>query len=126
MRHHQIYTSLSRRLIGLCRQARSDSIRSYLLKVDEWDRMSSCTWRYCVLRTKVAVRGLSAGLRVEVHGEGIRMTMISPGAVDSELQESTTVEASDLVPHKVWVKKQPTTRSGMLETKDKSSLPVCI
>jgi NADP-dependent 3-hydroxy acid dehydrogenase YdfG len=47
---------------------------------------------YCA--TKAAVRTLSEGLRVEVHGDGIRTTIISPGAVDSELKASTSDEAS--------------------------------
>jgi NADP-dependent 3-hydroxy acid dehydrogenase YdfG len=47
---------------------------------------------YCA--TKSAVRALSEGLRLEVHGTGIRTTIISPGAVDSELKESTSDEAS--------------------------------
>ncbi len=47
---------------------------------------------YCA--TKAAVRTLSEGLRAEVHGDGIRTTIISPGAVDSELKASTSDEAS--------------------------------
>jgi NADP-dependent 3-hydroxy acid dehydrogenase YdfG len=47
---------------------------------------------YCA--TKAAVRTLSEGLRMEVHGDGIRTTIISPGAVDSELKESTSDETS--------------------------------
>jgi NADP-dependent 3-hydroxy acid dehydrogenase YdfG len=43
---------------------------------------------YCA--TKAAVRTLTEGLRMEVHGDGIRTTIISPGAVDSELKESTS------------------------------------
>jgi NADP-dependent 3-hydroxy acid dehydrogenase YdfG len=47
---------------------------------------------YCA--TKAAVRTLTEGLRMEVHGDGIRTTIISPGAVDSELKKSTSDEAS--------------------------------
>ena len=47
---------------------------------------------YCA--TKAAVRTLSEGLRAEVHGDGIRTTIISPGAGDSELKASTSDEAS--------------------------------
>jgi NADP-dependent 3-hydroxy acid dehydrogenase YdfG len=47
---------------------------------------------YCA--TKAAIRALSEGLRMEVHGDGIRTTIISPGAVDSELKEGTSDEAS--------------------------------
>lgn len=47
---------------------------------------------YCA--TKAAVRTLSEGLRAEVHSDGIRTTIISPGAVDSELKASTSDEAS--------------------------------
>lgn len=43
---------------------------------------------YCA--TKAAIRAISEGLRTEVHGEKIRTTIISPGAVDSELKESTS------------------------------------
>jgi NADP-dependent 3-hydroxy acid dehydrogenase YdfG len=43
---------------------------------------------YCA--TKAAVRTLTEGLRMEVHGDGIRTTIISPGAVDSELKASTS------------------------------------
>ena len=41
---------------------------------------------YCA--TKSAVRTLTEGLRREVHADKIRTTIISPGAVDSELKES--------------------------------------
>jgi NADP-dependent 3-hydroxy acid dehydrogenase YdfG len=47
---------------------------------------------YCA--TKAAVRTLTEGLRMEVHGDGIRTTIISPGAIDSELKESTSDGAS--------------------------------
>ena len=47
---------------------------------------------YCA--TKSAVRALTEGLRVELHAENIRCTMISPGAVASELQEGTSDQAS--------------------------------
>lgn len=47
---------------------------------------------YCA--TKAAVRSLTEGLRTEVHGDGIRSTIISPGAVDSELKASTSDETS--------------------------------
>ena len=47
---------------------------------------------YCA--TKAAVRLLTEGLRIEVHGDGIRTTIISPGAVDSELKASTSDETS--------------------------------
>jgi NADP-dependent 3-hydroxy acid dehydrogenase YdfG len=43
---------------------------------------------YCA--TKAAVRALSEGLRMEVHGDKIRTTIINPGAVESELKESTS------------------------------------
>ena len=58
---------------------------------------------YCA--TKSAVRALTEGLRVEVHGDGIRTTIISPGAVDSELKGSTSDEASSKVVsdlYKAW------------------------
>jgi NADP-dependent 3-hydroxy acid dehydrogenase YdfG len=47
---------------------------------------------YCA--TKAAVRTLTEGLRMEAHADRIRTTIISPGAVDSELKESTSDEAS--------------------------------
>jgi NADP-dependent 3-hydroxy acid dehydrogenase YdfG len=47
---------------------------------------------YCA--TKAAIRTLTEGLRMEVHGDKIRTTIISPGAVDSELKEGTSDEAS--------------------------------
>ena len=51
---------------------------------------------YCA--TKAAIRTISEGLRTEVHGEKIRTTIISPGAVDSELKESTSdQDASKMV-----------------------------
>src|SRR6202012_3492591 len=40
--------------------------------------------------TKTAVRGISEGLRQEVKPYNIRTTIISPGAVASELLESIT------------------------------------
>ena len=47
---------------------------------------------YCA--TKSAVRALTEGLRVELHSENIRCTMISPGAVATELPESSSEEAT--------------------------------
>jgi NADP-dependent 3-hydroxy acid dehydrogenase YdfG len=43
--------------------------------------------------TKFAVRALTEGLRVELGGD-IRCTLISPGAVESELKEGSSDEAS--------------------------------
>src|SRR5207245_6709543 len=40
--------------------------------------------------TKSAVRALTEGLRVELHSENIRCTMISPGAIQSELQNGSS------------------------------------
>jgi NADP-dependent 3-hydroxy acid dehydrogenase YdfG len=45
---------------------------------------------YCA--TKSAVRALTEGLRMELHSENIRCTMISPGAVATELPESSSEE----------------------------------
>jgi NADP-dependent 3-hydroxy acid dehydrogenase YdfG len=47
---------------------------------------------YCA--TKAAVRTLTEGLRMELHSENIRCTMISPGAVASELQNGTSDPSS--------------------------------
>jgi NADP-dependent 3-hydroxy acid dehydrogenase YdfG len=44
--------------------------------------------------TKFAVRAVTEGLRVELHSENIRCTMISPGAVATELPESSSEEAT--------------------------------
>jgi NADP-dependent 3-hydroxy acid dehydrogenase YdfG len=42
--------------------------------------------------TKSAVRVLTEGLRMELHSQNIRCTMISPGAVATELPESSSEE----------------------------------
>jgi len=47
---------------------------------------------YCA--TKSAGRVLTEGLRMELHSQNIRCTMISPGAVASELPESSSEEAT--------------------------------
>src|SRR6266436_10379090 len=47
---------------------------------------------YCA--TKAAVRALTEGLRMELHSENIRCTMISPGAVATELPEGSSDEAT--------------------------------
>jgi len=47
---------------------------------------------YCA--TKAAVRALTEGLRIELHSQNIRCTMISPGAVATELPESSSDEAT--------------------------------
>ncbi len=47
---------------------------------------------YCA--TKAAVRALTEGLRMELHSQNIGCTMISPGAINSELQNSTSDPAS--------------------------------
>src|SRR5207253_9504900 len=52
--------------------------------------------------TKFAVRALTEGLRVELHAENIRCTMISPGAVASELQEGTADQASAKVVNELY------------------------
>ena len=45
---------------------------------------------YCA--TKYAVRAITDGLRQEVAGQGIRVTLVSPGVTESELAESITDE----------------------------------
>ena len=47
---------------------------------------------YCA--TKAAGRALTEGLRMELHSQNIRCTMISPGAVGTELPESSSDEAT--------------------------------
>ena len=47
---------------------------------------------YCA--TKSAVRTLTEGLRMELHSENIRCTIISPGAVESELKNGTSDPSS--------------------------------
>jgi len=47
---------------------------------------------YCA--TKSAVRSLTEGLRMELHSENIRCTIISPGAVESELKNGTSDPSS--------------------------------
>jgi len=44
--------------------------------------------------TKSAVRMLTEGLRMELHSENIRCTLISPGAIESELQNGTSDPSS--------------------------------
>jgi NADP-dependent 3-hydroxy acid dehydrogenase YdfG len=44
--------------------------------------------------TKAAVRVLTEGLRMELHSQNIRCTVISPGAVATELPESSSEEAT--------------------------------
>jgi len=40
------------------------------------------------------VRALTEGLRMELHSQNIRCTMISPGAIATELSESSSDEAT--------------------------------
>ena len=47
---------------------------------------------YCA--TKAAGRALTEGLRMELHSHNIRCTMISPGAVGTDLPESSSEEAT--------------------------------
>src|SRR6266403_4721586 len=47
---------------------------------------------YCA--TKSAVRALTEGLRMELHSQNVRCTMISPGAVATELPEGSSDEAT--------------------------------
>jgi len=47
---------------------------------------------YCA--TKSAVRALTEGLRMELHSHNIRCTLVSPGAVATELPESSSEEAT--------------------------------
>jgi NADP-dependent 3-hydroxy acid dehydrogenase YdfG len=55
---------------------------------------------YCA--TKAAVRALTEGLRMETHADKIRCTIISPGAVDSELKESTSDAASSKLVNELY------------------------
>ena len=55
---------------------------------------------YCA--TKEAVRTLTEGLRVETHVDKIRCTIISPGAVDSELKHSTSDQASSKMVNELY------------------------
>ena len=55
---------------------------------------------YCA--TKAAVRTLTEGLRMETHADKIRCTIISPGAVDSELKKSTSDEASSKMVNELY------------------------
>lgn len=51
---------------------------------------------YCA--TKYAVRAITDGLRQEVAGQGIRVTLVSPGVTESELAETITDnEAKELM-----------------------------
>jgi NADP-dependent 3-hydroxy acid dehydrogenase YdfG len=47
---------------------------------------------YCA--TKAAGRALTEGFRMELHSQNIRCTMISPGAVATDLAESSSDEAT--------------------------------
>src|SRR6266700_2130139 len=47
---------------------------------------------YCA--TKSAVRALTEGLRIELHSKNIRCTIISPGAVESDLKNGTSDPSS--------------------------------
>ena len=55
---------------------------------------------YCA--TKAAVRTLTEGLRIETHTSKIRCTIISPGAVDSELKEGTSDAASSKMVNELY------------------------
>jgi len=44
--------------------------------------------------TKFAVRAITEGLRVELKADNIRTTIISPGAVATEIPESSSEEAT--------------------------------
>src|SRR5437016_12442577 len=53
---------------------------------------ASVGYVYCA--TEAAVRALTERLRMELHSQNIRCTMISPGAVATELAESSSDEAT--------------------------------
>jgi NADP-dependent 3-hydroxy acid dehydrogenase YdfG len=44
--------------------------------------------------TKFAVRAISEGLRMETRKDNIRVTILSPGAIDSELKEGSSNDAA--------------------------------
>jgi NADP-dependent 3-hydroxy acid dehydrogenase YdfG len=52
--------------------------------------------------TKHAVRAISEGLRLETKGFGIRTTIVSPGAMDTELVDSITDPAAAAVMRKSY------------------------
>lgn len=56
---------------------------------------------YCA--TKFAVHGLSENIREEIAGTNVRMTIIAPGAVDTELLSHTTDEKI-IADYREWVK----------------------
>ena len=47
---------------------------------------------YCA--TKAGVRVLTEGLRMELHSQNVRCTIISPGVVATEIPESSSEEAT--------------------------------
>jgi NADP-dependent 3-hydroxy acid dehydrogenase YdfG len=42
--------------------------------------------------TKSAIQGLAESLRKEVNGDGIKISLVEPGAVGSDMQETTSEE----------------------------------
>jgi len=54
--------------------------------------------------TKHAVRVISEGLRMEVTGSNIRVTIVSPGAVNTELADSVTDEDTSKAVHDMYAK----------------------
>jgi NAD(P)-dependent dehydrogenase (short-subunit alcohol dehydrogenase family) len=52
--------------------------------------------------TKFAVRAVTEGLRMEHRADNIRCTMISPGAVATELPESSSEEATRKNLHELY------------------------
>ena len=61
--------------------------------------------------TKWAVTGMAEGLRQELHGSGVRTTLISPGAVDTPFFESElpfrALEAEDVARAVMYAVSQP-------------------
>jgi NADP-dependent 3-hydroxy acid dehydrogenase YdfG len=52
--------------------------------------------------TKFAVRAITEGLRVELKADNVRTTMISPGAVATDLPEGSSEEATRQSLREVW------------------------
>jgi len=73
-----------------CRSRRAATSSTWLRFSDQNVRPRRTV--YCA--TKAAVRALTEGLRMELHSQNIRCTMISPGAIATELSESSSDEAT--------------------------------
>ncbi|RYE59002.1 MAG: SDR family oxidoreductase [Sphingobacteriales bacterium] len=63
--------------------------------------------------TKAGIQGFSDSLRKEINAKGIKLTLIEPGAVDTDMQEAPAAEKSKMIANQEMIKAEDIARAVM-------------